>query len=97
MVDVFYQKEHLNDVGGFVQVPLVDVGLVSCTTLVIVAGKQGGSHNLRRNCMNGLYLSDDNNEYRTYRVFLAFAGAPIHVRPDNAIRPDQPKHRCLDV
>jgi len=66
----------LNDVGGAVQVPLVDVGLVSRITLVVVAGKQSGSHN---------------------RGFLVFAGALIDVRPDIAIGPDQPKHRCLDV
>lgn len=76
MVDVFYQEEHLNDVGGAVQVPLVDVSLVTHTALVAVSGKQGGSHN---------------------RGFLVFAGAPIHVCPDNAIGPDQPKNRCLDV
>lgn len=87
----------MNDVGGAVQVPLVDVGLVSRITLVVVAGKQSGSHNLPRRSMNGSHLSEDNNEYRTYRGFLVFAGAPIHVRPDIAIGPDQPKHRCLDV
>jgi hypothetical protein len=96
MVDVFYQEEHLNDVGGAVQVPLVDVSLVTHTALVAVSGKQGGSHNLTRS-MNGSLLSEDNNECRTYRGFLVFAGAPIHVCPDNAIGPDQPKNRCLDV
>ena len=48
MVDVFDEEEHLDDIGGAVQVKLMDVGLVSHTALVVASGKQGGSHNLPR-------------------------------------------------
>jgi hypothetical protein len=46
MVDIFYQEKHLNNIGRAVQVPLVDVGFVSHTALVVVPGKQSGSHDL---------------------------------------------------
>lgn len=93
MVDVFYEEKHLNNIGGAVQVPLVDVSLVS--TLVVVTGKQGGSHNLPRRSKYG-WISPLRGR-RAYRGFLAFAAAPVHVRPDNAVGPDQPKHGRADV
>ncbi len=47
MVDVFDEEKQLNDIGRAIQVPFVDVGLVvSHTALVVVPGKQSGSHNL---------------------------------------------------
>lgn len=94
MVDIFYEEKHLNDIGGVVQVPLVNVGLVSLAALVIVTGKQSGSYNLpRRSKHEWISLLPR----RTYRGFLVFAAAPVHVRPDDAVGPDQPKHRCADV
>ena len=48
MIDVFDEEEYFDDIGGAVQLPFVDVGLVSHIALVVVSGKQGGSHNLSR-------------------------------------------------
>jgi len=39
----------------------------------------------------------DNSGHRTHRWFLLFADAPVHVRPDGFIGPDEPKHGRLDV
>ena len=97
-VDILYQYEDLDNVGWAPQIPFVGVAPIP-----MQIWKLGGSNHLsyRGGSVTTFFSSgmgdSDSGHHRTHRWLLLSVDAPVHVRPDSLVGPDEPEHGRLDV